>query len=115
MELTTGLPWTHFRPASMTDHFELSIMIGRRAISGSVATRLRNRVIARSESSIPSSMFTSRRLAPPRTWSSATSAAWAKSSALIRRRNRAEPVTFVRSPIIWKLLSGRMVSVSRPA
>ena len=32
-----ALPWTHLRPASMTDHFELSIMIGSRAISGSVA------------------------------------------------------------------------------
>jgi hypothetical protein len=32
----------------------------------------------------------------------------------MRRANFAEPVTFVRSPIIWKLLSGRIVSVSRP-
>ena len=30
------------------------------------------------------------------------------------RAKRREPVTLVRSPIIWKLLSGRMVSVSRP-
>ena len=58
----------------MTDHFELSIMIGRRAISGSVAMTFRNVVIAASESSIPSSMLTSRMLAPPRTWPSATSA-----------------------------------------
>ena len=65
----------------MTDHFELSIMIGSRAISGSVAIRLRNLVIACSESSIASSMFTSRMLAPPRTCSSATSAACAKSPA----------------------------------
>ena len=54
-------------PASITDHFELSTMIGSRAISGSVAMRFRNVVIAASESSIPSSMLTSRMLAPPRT------------------------------------------------
>ena len=37
IELTTGFPCTHFSPASMTDHLELSIMMGTRAISGSVA------------------------------------------------------------------------------
>ena len=31
------------------------------------------------------------------------------------RANRFEPVTFVRSPIMMKLLSGRIVSVSSPA
>jgi hypothetical protein len=31
---------------------------------------------------------------------------------LISRANRSEPVTLVRSPIIWKLASGLMVSVS---
>ena len=29
--MTIDLPCTHFSPASMTDHFELSIMIGTRA------------------------------------------------------------------------------------
>jgi hypothetical protein len=38
----------------------------------------------------------------------------AKFPERISRANFAEPVTFVRSPIIWKLLSGRMVRVSRP-
>ena len=57
----------------MTDHFELSIMIGTRAISGSVAMRFRNVVIAFSESSRSASMFTSIRFAPLRTCSSATS------------------------------------------
>ena len=51
-------------------------------------------------------MFTSRTLAPPRTCSSATSTAPAKSSASTRRRKRAEPVTFVRSPISTKPVSG---------
>ena len=37
IELTTALPCTHFSPASITDHFELSTMTGTRAISGSVA------------------------------------------------------------------------------
>ena len=41
IELTTHLPWTHLSPASITDHLELSIMIGMRATSGSVAIRLR--------------------------------------------------------------------------
>ena len=67
IELTIGLPCTHFRPASSTDHFELSIMNGTRATSGSVARRFRNVVIACSESSIPSSMLMSRRFAPLRT------------------------------------------------
>ena len=38
IELTTGFPGTHLSPASSTDHFELSIITGTRAISGSVAT-----------------------------------------------------------------------------
>ena len=58
------LPWRHFSPASMTDHFELSIMTGTRAMSGSEATRFRKVVIAFSESSIASSMFTSMICAP---------------------------------------------------
>ena len=37
------LPWMHFRPASITDHFEESIMIGTRAMSGSEAIRFRKR------------------------------------------------------------------------
>jgi len=75
MELTIPLPWTHRSPASMTDHFELSIITGTRAISGSVAMRRRKRPMHASESSSPSSMLTSMTLAPPRTCSSATSAA----------------------------------------
>ena len=67
-----------------------------------------------SESSKPSSMLTSRRFAPPRTWSSATSTAVVMSPALIKLRNFAEPATFVRSPIIWKFDSGRIASGSSP-
>ena len=60
-------------------------MIGSRATSGSVATRLRNVVIACSASSRSASMLTSRMFAPPRTCSSATSTAPWKSPASIRR------------------------------
>ena len=35
IELTIALPCTHFRPASMTLHFELSIITGTREMSGS--------------------------------------------------------------------------------
>ncbi len=75
IELTTDFPCTHLSPASITDHFELSTKTGTRAISGSVAIRFRNVVMARSPSSMPSSMLTSMRLAPFRTWSAATCAA----------------------------------------
>ena len=71
--------------------------------------------MACSESSMPSSMFTSIRLAPFRTCSAATCTASPMLPVLISRANLADPVTFVRSPIIWKLLSGRIVSVSSPA
>ena len=64
IELTTGLPCTHLSPASITENFEESIITGTRAMSGSAATRLRNVVIARSESSSPSSMLTSMICAP---------------------------------------------------
>ena len=95
-------------------HFELSTMIGRRAISGSVATMSRNFAIDFSPSSIPSSMFTSRMFAPPRTWSSATVSAFVKSPLRMSSMNFAEPVTFVRSPIIVKFDSGVIEKTSRP-
>src|SRR5205807_2438875 len=59
-----ALTWTHFNPASMTDHFELSIMMGTRLMSGSAATRFRKRVMAFSPSLRPSSMLTSRMVDP---------------------------------------------------
>ena len=45
----------------------------------------------------------------------ATCAASAQFDERTSRAKRAEPVTLVRSPIIWKLESGRMVRGSRPA
>ena len=89
-------------------------MIGMRATSGSVAIRLRNVVISRSLSSRSASMLTSRRFAPPRTCSSATSTAAWWSPASMSLRNRLEPVTFVRSPIMMKPVSAPISNGSRP-
>ena len=75
IELTIGLPETHFRPASITHHFELSIITGTRAMSGSAAISLRKVVIASSASSRPSSMLTSMICAPFSTCWRATSTA----------------------------------------
>ena len=75
IEFTIGLPATHFRPASITLHLELSIMIGTRAMSGSAAISFRNVSIASSESSRPSSMLTSMICAPLSTCWRATSTA----------------------------------------
>ena len=60
-------------------------------------------------------MFTSSRFAPPRTCSSATSTAAPKSPASISRRNRAEPVTFVRSPIRTNPVSSADLERLEPA
>ena len=75
IELTIGLPLTHFSPASITLHFELSIMKGTRAMSGSAAISFRNVVMAYSASSSPSSMLTSITCAPFSTCARATSTA----------------------------------------
>ena len=69
------LPCRHLRPASITVHFDESIMIGTRAMSGSAATRFRKRTIAASESSMPSSMLMSMICAPLATCWRATSSA----------------------------------------
>ena len=75
MELTIGRPCTHFRPASITDHLDESIITGTRAMSGSAPIKLRNRTMAACESSMPSSMFTSMICAPFATCWRATSTA----------------------------------------
>ena len=75
IELTIGLPCTHLSPASITDHFEESIMTGTRAMSGSTATMFRKRTMAACESSMPSSMLTSMICAPLATCWRATSSA----------------------------------------
>src|SRR5947207_12997042 len=115
IELTIALPWTHFNPASITSHFDESIISGTRAMSGSAAMRFRKRVIAALESSIASSMLTSIICAPFCTCERATSTAPAKSPERIRRENTLEPVTFVRSPTLTKSESSPIASGSRPA
>ena len=102
------LPCTHFKPASMTDHFELSTMIGTRAISGSAASRFRNFVITASPSSRASSKLTSSTFAPLSTWPRATLRPSSNLSSLMSRANFLLPVTLVRSPIMMKFDSGRM-------
>ena len=94
------LPWMQRRPASMTSHFELSIMIGTRAISGSPAIRFRKRTIAALLSSIASSMLMSMTCAPFSTCWRATPSASSNWPFRIRRANAFEPVTLVRSPML---------------
>ena len=67
MELTIVFPWTQRRPASITSHLEESIITGTREMSGSLAISLRNRSIAATPSSMPSSMLTSTTWAPAST------------------------------------------------
>ena len=89
-------------------------MIGTREMSGSEAIRFRKRVIDASESSMLSSMFTSIICAPFSTCCRATANASSYWSFLISLAKRGEPVTFVRSPTLMKLDSGRTVNASMP-
>jgi len=59
MELTTDLPCTQRSPASITSHFDESIITGTRAMSGSAISRFRKSRIAPTPSISPSSMQTS--------------------------------------------------------
>ena len=75
IELTIDLPWTHLSPASMTSHFEESIIVGTRQMSGSVAISFVKRSIASTPSIIPSSMLMSMTCAPASTCWRATARA----------------------------------------
>ncbi len=70
--------------------------------------------MARALSIRPSSMFTSMIWAPFSTWSRATASAAGRSPAVISLRNRAEPVTLVRSPTLTNGISAVSVNGSRP-
>ncbi len=98
----------------MAEKRDESIITGTRAISGSVATILRKRPIASGASKSGSSMQTSIIMAPPSICSLATVSAASNFSSRIRRANCRDPATFVRSPILIKLVSGRITSGSRP-
>jgi hypothetical protein len=102
IEFTMPFPWRHLRPASMTSHFDESIMKGTFATSGSVASSSRKRLIAATPSIIPSSMQMSITLAPFSTCCRATLTASSYLPSLISLANFGEPATFVRSPIIMK-------------
>jgi hypothetical protein len=114
IELTMPLPWMHFRPASITSHFDESIMIGTRAISGSPAIRLRKRTIAALLSSMASSMLMSMTCAPFSTCWRATLSAPSKSPARISRAKAFEPVTLVRSPMLTNSEPSPISTGSRP-
>ena len=102
MELTTPFPWMFFKPVSMTSQRDESITMGTREIAGSDAIIRRNISIQASESSNPSSMFTSIICAPPSTCWIATDNASSYFSSRIRLANFLEPDTLVRSPILTK-------------
>ncbi len=70
--------------------------------------------MAASESSIPSSRFTSMMLAPFATCCRATVTAPSKSPDKINFENRGDPVMLVRSPTTTKPNSGVMLSGSSP-
>ena len=115
IEFTIPLPCKQRNPASITLHLELSIITGTRAMSGSLAIRLRNFTIAAWLSSMASSMFTSTTCAPFSTCWRATASASSYWPFRIMRANAFEPVTLVRSPILMNRLSSPMTSGSRPA
>ena len=108
------LPWMHCRPASITDHFDESIITGTRAISGSPAIRCRKRTIAAWLSSMASSMLMSMTCAPFSTCWRATASASSNLPARINRAKAFEPVTLVRSPMLTNRAPGAIVTGSRP-
>ena len=115
IEFTIHFPCTHFNPASIISNLELSIMIGIRAISGSLCKRFKKVVMASTPSRSASSIFTSRICAPFSTCWRATLKASSNFFSRINRANFLEPVTFVRSPTFTKLVSGLTTSGSSPA
>ncbi len=104
----------HFRPVSITDHFDESSMIGTREMSGSEAMSLQKRSIAATESSIASSMLMSMTWAPFSTCWRATASASSKRPSRIMRAKALEPVTLVRSPTLTNRLSSPTLKGSRP-
>lgn len=98
----------------MTSHFELSTITGTRAMSGSLAMRLRKRTIAALLSSMASSMFTSITCAPFSTCWRATASASSNWPLRIMRAKAFEPVTLVRSPMLTNNVPSPMETGSRP-
>src|SRR5580658_2167645 len=118
IEFTMLFPWTHFRPASSTLHFEESIITGTRDISGSAAIRFRNLTIVGSPSMSASSTLMSMTLAPLSTCWRAMARHASQSPDLRALANLGEPVMFVRSPITMNCEAegrGALVIGRRPA
>ena len=115
IELTMHFPCTHFKPASIIENLEESIMMGILAISGSLCNMFRNFTISTSPSSKASSMFTSSTCAPFSTCCLATVNASSYFSSLMSLANFFDPVTFVLSPTLTKLVSGLITKGSNPA
>jgi hypothetical protein len=98
----------------MTLHFDESIMIGTRAMSGSDAIRFKKRTMAAWLSSMASSMLMSMICAPLSTCWRATAKACSNSPLRIMRANALDPVTLVRSPMFTNRLPAPMLTGSRP-
>ena len=98
----------------MTDHFELSIIIGTREIAGSDAMRFKKWVMQASESKSPSSKLMSIILAPFSTCCKATARAPSQLDSRIIFLNRGEPVTLVRSPTVTKVWPSSILKGSSP-
>ena len=90
----------HFRPASITSHFDESTMNGTFATSGSLPSNWRKRDIAATPSIMPSSMQISMTFAPFSTCCRAMATASSYFPSLISFANFGDPATFVRSPIM---------------
>ncbi len=114
IEFTMPLPWMQRRPASITAHLDESIMIGTRAMSGSLAIRFRKRTMAAWLSSMASSMLMSITWAPFSTCWRATASACSNSPFRIMRAKALEPVTLVRSPTFTNSEAASIVTGSRP-
>ena len=89
-------------------------MMGTLLISGSAAIKFKKVTIASFESNMPSSMLISIICAPLSTCCRATSKAVSRSSSLINRAKRAEPVTLVLSPTLTYRLSAVILNGSKP-
>ena len=98
----------------MTSHFDESIIMGMRAISGSEAIKFKKYFMAFRESSMPSSIFISITCAPFSTCCRATETASSNFSSIISRAKALEPVTFVRSPTLINSVSSFILSGSSP-
>merc|ERR1712159_779086 len=98
MEFTMDLPCTHFRPSSITLHFEESIMKGNLATFGSVTHMRMNFPIADCPSIRSESKLKSRMSAFFSHWAKQTSMASSHLYESTNFLNLAEPIKLQRSP-----------------